>query len=323
MLDATSELSSSDRGPSRGLSHRLASGGHTSFTRRRHRKGIWFVLPFTIVFLLFTIVPLIYAVYLSFYQTKLIGGTTFAGWSNYIAIFQDSQFWGGMARVMIFAAIQIPVMLLVAFFFAVLFDIGIIKAGGIFRTIFFLPFAVPVVVSAIMWSFLLEPEFGPFTHLANSLGAHNANLLSPSLILPMIIVIVIWEWTGYNMIIMYTALRSVPREVIESALVDGASLWRIVTRVKFPLVRPAIVLLAVLNVIGAIQLFVEPSILSSFTPNISFGFTPTIFLYNTAIGNEQYNLAAAGAVILGIVIVMISVVALLVRHYSNRGAVAT
>lgn len=322
MSDAITKDSSSVARSKRRPWHRATGGGRTSFTLRRHRKGIWFVLPFTILFLLFTVVPLAYAVYLSFYQTKLIGGTSFAGWSNYVSIFQSSEFWGGMGRVMIFAAIQIPVMLLIAFFFAILFDLGIIKAGGLFRTIFFLPFAVPVVVSAIMWSFLLEPEFGPFTHLVNALGAHNADLLSPSLVLPMIIVIVIWEWTGYNMVIMYTALRSVPREVIESALVDGASLWRIVTRVKFPLVRPAIVLLAVLNVIGAIQLFVEPSILASFTPNISFGFTPTIFLYNTAIGNEQYNQAAAGAVILGIVIVLISVVALLVRRYSNRGVTA-
>ena len=110
--------------------------------------------------------------------------------------------------MIIFAAIQIPVMLAVAFFFATMFDLGVAKYGSLFRTIFFIPFAVPAVVGAVMWSFLLEPQFGPFVHLAHALGFANTDFFSSNLILPSIIVIVIWEWTGYNMIILYAALRT-------------------------------------------------------------------------------------------------------------------
>lgn len=285
-----------------------------SFSRRRHGRGLWFVAPFTLMFVLFTLVPLVYAVYTSLFTSRLVGGTVFSGFSNYQAILSSGQFWGGMVRVLIFAAIQIPVMLAIALFFATVFDIGMVRWGGFFRTVYFLPFAVPTVVSAIMWSFLLEPEFGPFTKLAENLGFHGANLLSPSLLLPMIIVIVIWEWTGYNMVILYTALRSVPRDTVEAAMVEGATLSKIILSVKLPMVRPALVMLGLLNFIGALQLFVEPSILASFTPNVSFGFTPTIFLYNTAIGNQQYDLAAAGAVVLGVVITIISVGSLMIRR---------
>ena len=130
-----------------------------------------------------------------------------------------------------------------------------------------------------------------------------------------IIVIVIWEWTGYNMVILYTALRSVPRDVIEAAILDDTPLWKIIVKVKLPMVRPAIVLLVFINTIGALQLFTEPLILQYFeTQAISVNFTPTLYIYNTAIAGGQYNLAAAAAVILGVVIVIISVSSLFVRR---------
>jgi multiple sugar transport system permease protein len=218
-------------------------------------------------------------------------------------------------RVVVFAAIQIPVMLAVAFFFATIFDLGVAKYGTVFRTIFFIPFAVPAVVGAVMWSFLLEPQFGPFVRFASAVGFHNTDYFSSGLILPTLIVIAIWEWTGYNMVILYTALRSVPRDVVEAAILDGTPLWKIILRVKLPLVRPAIVLLVFINTIGALQLFTEPQVLSYFqTQAISVNFTPTIYIYNTAIAGGQYNLAAAAAVILGLVIVVISVASLFFRH---------
>jgi multiple sugar transport system permease protein len=259
--------------------------------------------------------PLGYAIYTSLYTTRIIGGTVFTGAANYTQTLESGQFWSGVIRVIIFAAIQIPVMLAIAFFFATIFDLGVAKYGTLFRTIFFIPFAVPAVVGAVMWSFLLEPQFGPFVHLANSLGFHGTDYFSSGLILPTIIVIVIWEWTGYNMVILYTALRSVPRDVIEAAILDDTPLWKIIVKVKLPMVRPAIVLLVFINTIGALQLFTEPLILQYFeTQAISVNFTPTLYIYNTAIAGAQYNLAAAAAVILGVVIVIISVSSLFVRR---------
>jgi multiple sugar transport system permease protein len=287
----------------------------SAWIHRRDRRGFWFVAPFLAAFLVLMIAPLGYAIYTSLYTTRIIGGTVFTGAANYTQTVQSGEFWSGVIRVIIFAAIQIPVMLAIAFFFATIFDLGVAKYGTFFRTVFFIPFAVPAVVGAVMWSFLLEPQFGPFVHLAHALGLSNVDFFSPSLILPSIIVIVIWEWTGYNMVILYTALRSVPRDVVEAAILDDTPLWKIILRVKLPMVRPAIVLLVFINTIGALQLFTEPQILSYFqTQAISINFTPTIYIYNTAIAGQQFNLAAAAAVILGVVIVLISVSSLIFRR---------
>jgi multiple sugar transport system permease protein len=293
----------------------------SSWARRRDRRGAWFVAPFLLGFLLFMLVPLGYAIYTSLYTDRIIGGTSFTGAANYTQALESGQFWASVTRVIIFGAIQIPVMLAVAFFFACVFDLGVAKYGTFFRTVFFIPFAVPAVVGAVMWSFLLEPQFGPFTRLAGALGFPGTDYFSPSLIFPVIIVIVIWEWTGYNMMILYTALKSVPRDVVEAAILDDTPLWKIILRIKLPLVRPAIVMLAFLNTIGALQLFTEPQILETFQQgSISVNYTPSYYIWNTAIAGDQTNLAAAMAVILAVIIVIISALSLIIRR--RRGELA-
>jgi multiple sugar transport system permease protein len=287
----------------------------SAWTRRRDRRGIWFAAPFLLGFLLFMVVPIGYAIYTSLYTTRIIGGTVFTGAANYTQTLESGEFWSSVIRVVVYAAIQIPVMLAIAFFFATVFDLGVAKYGAFFRTVFFIPFAVPAVVGAVMWSFLLEPQFGPFVHLASALGFGNTNFFSSTLLLPSIIVIVIWEWTGYNMMILYTALKSVPRDVVEAAILDDTPLWKIILRIKLPMVRSAIVMLVFLNTVGALQLFTEPFILAYFeTGAVSVNYTPTLYIYNTAIAGDETNLAAAGAVILGLVIVVISAISLVFRR---------
>ena len=275
---------------------------------RQGRVAVGFTLPFLIVFALTMLAPIGYAIYTSLFTTKLIGGTAFSGFANYSHVLTTGMFWSGVERVAVFAAIQVPVTLFLAFFFAALFDLGVIRLGGFFRAVYFIPFAVPAVVAAIMWSFLLVPQYGAYTRLVGALGFPGTNFFSGNLIVGTIILIVIWEVTGYNMVIFYAALKAVPREVVESAIIDGASLAVIITRIKLPMVRPAVIMLCVLNLIGALQLFTEPSIVSSFEPGaVSFAFTPMIYIYNTAIGDGEYNLAAAAAVVFALVIAAASV----------------
>jgi multiple sugar transport system permease protein len=301
--------------PEHGRAAQRARAARTAWVRRRDRRGIFFVAPFLGAFVLFVLVPLGYAVYSSVYTTRIIGGTTFAGADNYRQVLGSGLFWNGVARVVVFGAVQITIMLAIAFFFAAIFDLGLVKFGRTWRTIYFIPFAVPIVVATLMWGFLLQPRFGPFPRLAEALGFPGTNFLSENMMLPSIIVIVIWEWTGYNMIILYTALKSVPRDIVEAALIEGAPVRKIVLKIKLPMVRPAIVMLIFLNSIGASQLFVEPLILNNYQSGVITNYyTPTYFIYNTAVAGSQYNLAAAMAVILGLVVVLISIAALIFRR---------
>ena len=268
-----------------------------------------------IVFTLFMVVPLIYAIYQSLYTTKLIGGTTFSGFANYSTVLKSGPFWGGVIRVIIFGGIQIPVMLAIAFFFATTFDLGVAKFGRFFRAIYFVPFAVPLVVSSLMWGFLFDPGYGPFNRVMNAIGFHNFNWLSNNWMVPSIIIIAIWEWTGYNCIILYTALKSVPRDIVEAAILDDTPLWRIILRIKLPMVRPAIIMLVFINTIGAMQLFIEPTILNSYQAGVVTNtYTPVIDIYSTAISNGEYQLGAAMAVVLAVVIIAISVTSLAFRN---------
>jgi multiple sugar transport system permease protein len=222
-------------------------------------------------------------------------------------------------RVLLFGVIQVPVTIAIAFFFAAIFDAGVVRFSRFFRTVFFVPFAVPGVVASVMWSFLLLPGFGPYSQFAQAIGLGKVDFFSSQLILPTIILIVIWEWTGYNMTILFTSLKSIPREVTEAAVMEGASLWRIILRIKLPMVMPSIVMLAFLNTVGAFQLFTEPSILAAFQPQaISFGFTPSLFVYNTAVGSGEYNLGAAAAVVLALIIGVISVGGFLLRRRNGE-----
>jgi multiple sugar transport system permease protein len=297
------------------VARRAPGGKRSAYQRRQGRGGLMFVTPFMIMYTLFMIVPIGYAVYESLYTTKLIGGTSFSGFANYSTVLQSGPFWGGVIRVVIFGAIQIPVMLAIAFFFATIFDLGVAKWGRVFRAIYFVPFAVPVVVSALMWGFLFDPAYGPFNRFMNAIGFHNFNWLSDTFMLPAIIIIAIWEWTGYNSIILYTALKSVPRDLIEAAILDDTPLWKIILRIKLPMVRPAIIMLVFINTIGAMQLFIEPNILNNYQAGvITNTWTPVYDIYSTSIQSGEYQLGAAMAVVLAIITIAISVASLAFRN---------
>ena len=285
----------------------------------RQWPGGLFVAPGLVLLTLFMVVPTIYAIYTSLFTSRLVGGTVYSGLDNYATVLQSAQFWDGVIRVLIFGIIQVPVTLVIAFLFAAIFDSGIIRFHKFFRTVFFMPFAVPGVVAAVMWSFLLLPGFGPYSKLLSAIGIGDVDFFSNQLILPTIVLIVIWEWTGYNMTILYTSLKAIPREVTEAAVLEGASLWRIILRIKLPMVMPSVIMLAFLNTVGALQLFTEPSILAAFQPQaVSFGFTPSLFVYNTAVGSGEFNLGAAAAVVLALIIGVISVFGFLVRRRNGE-----
>ena len=268
---------------------------------------------------LFMLVPTIYAIYTSLFTSKLIGGEHFSGLANYATVLRDGEFWEGVWRVLLFAVIQVPLTLALAFALAAVFEAGLVPGARIFRTLFFLPFAVPAVVAALMWSFLLLPGFGPYAKLLDAVGLHDVNFFSSRLILLTVVLVVIWEWTGYNMTVLYTSLTSIPKELTEAALMDGASFWRVAAGIKLPIVMPSIVMLTFLNGVGALQLFTEPSILATFQPQaVSFGFTPSLFVYHTAVGSGLYNLGAAAAVILAVIIGLISVAGLAIRRRNGE-----
>ena len=275
--------------------------------RKQYRAAYLFLLPFFIVFITMLVIPLVYAGYLSLFQSKLVGGDTFAGLANYVRALTDPQFLSGLGNVALFFIVQVPIMLGLALFFALALDSFRARGSKGIRLLIFMPYAVPAVVATLMWGYLYGPDFGPLAQMARALGFGTPEFLSPENILGSMMNIVTWEFIGYNMIILYAALRSIPGELYEAAEIDGAGQFRLAWSIKIPAIRPAIMLTVIFSIIGSFQLFAEPSLLNAIAPDaITNCFTPNYCAYNVAFINQELNYAAALAFVLGLVIALIS-----------------
>ncbi|MDX3659100.1 sugar ABC transporter permease [Streptomyces sp. ID05-26A] len=284
-------------------------------TRRHGAAGPLFVAPFMVLFALLFITPLAYSAYLSLFQHKLIGGTAFVGLDNYVTAVTDPLFLRGVGRVAVFFVLQVPVMLLLALLFALALDSGLVRLAKVVRLGIFVPYAVPSVVAALMWGYLYGPDYGPFAQLGRILGTGVPDFLGDGWILGSIANIVTWEFVGYNMIILYAALRTIPRELYEAAAVDGAGAWRIAWSIKLPALRPALLLTLLFSVIGSFQLFNEPKLLQPLVPTvIDSSYTANLYAFSLAFTGQQVNYAATVSFLLGLVIVIVSYAVMLTAN---------
>jgi len=278
-----------------------------------------FIGPFYLLFVLFTVGPLIYAAYLSLFTHTLTGANMFVGLQNYRTLFGTSDFWTGLVGVVLLGVVQVPVMLAISVFLAVVLDMGLVRYGPVFRLLYFVPFAIPGSVAAIMWGYLLVPDLSPLDVIFSHIGLGTPNLLGGGFLWPALGNILTWELLGYNMLIIYTALQAVPRELTEAAVIDGAGAWTIARSIRIPMVRGAIVLAGLFSVIGTLQLFTEPELLANLTGAINSHLTPNLYLYTQAFSGQEANLASAGSLVLAVIIaVAAGVISLALRRASAQ-----
>ncbi|MFG3155667.1 carbohydrate ABC transporter permease [Streptomyces sp. NPDC048219] len=280
-------------------------------TRRDRRSwaGWGFLGPFVAVFALVFLAPIAYSVYLSLFRDRLIGGTTFVGLDNYTQALQDDRFWASLGRVALFLAVQVPVMLGIALLVALALDSGRLYGRDFFRISIFLPYAVPAVVATLMWGFMYGTRFGLVGDIDDALGVTLPDPLSPGLVLASIGNIVTWEFIGYNMLIFYAALRVVPHSLYEAAEIDGAGQIRVITAIKLPAIRGALVIATIFSIIGSFQLFNEPNILQPLAPNaITTDYTPNFYTYSLSFNGQQHNYSATVAIVMGLITMVIAYV---------------
>jgi multiple sugar transport system permease protein len=258
--------------------------------------------PFLILYLLFFLAPFGYSVVLSLRSPRTNG---FVGLFNYGNVVGNGQFWSAVERMAYFGVIQVTLMICIAIALALLLDSPYIRGRKFFALAYFFPYAVPGVIAAVMWAFLLEPDLDNALNVPHLLGAASGalNPLSYRFVLYAMMLIVTWEWAGYNMTILLTSLTSVPREVLESGKIDGASELALAWRIKLPMIRRTVAFITVISIIGTLQLFNEPMILNDIA-SIGSTYTPNQLIYNTAFsfGNEQ--VAAAQSIVLALITVV-------------------
>lgn len=288
-----------------GRSARPRSRRHLS--RRAGAIPYLFLLPFGIFFLVFFIVPIFYALYQSFFTTQRSGlglgapTITFAGLSNYHDVLTDANFFSGIGRVLLFGVVQVPIMLGLALLLALLLDAKTARFRSFFRVSFFLPYAIPGVIAALLWGYLYTPQLSPFGQIAQLMHLPAPDFLGVNAILWSMANITTWTWTGYNMLIITAALQAIPGELYEAARIDGCSGWHIARSIKIPMVAPALVLTCIFSIIGTLQLFTEPVVLSAISNNVTSSYTPNYYAYFIAFSNNNYTYTAALCVVLALV----------------------
>jgi multiple sugar transport system permease protein len=262
-----------------------------------------FAAPFMVAFVLFVIAPLGYALYLSLFRTAMIGGQRFVFLENYQKAFVDQSFWRGLLNALQFGLYMTPVMLILALGAALLIDSKVVRGGGLFRLIIFIPYTVPGVIGTLLWGYLYGQNYGLIGQTLRGVGVSEPpNLLGPDWILQSLANVSVWQYLGYNFVILYAALQAVPRDLWEAAYVDGAKPRQVARFIKIPMIWPAIVIVLLFAIIGTIQLFNEPFLLKPVASVVvTDDFTPNIYTYSLAFRTQQYNYAGAVSFVMGLI----------------------
>lgn len=252
-----------------------------------------FISPFYILFLVFGIYPILFSFYLSFTEWKGLGPIKFVGLRNFELLFRDKVFWQSMTNGVILFFMYVPIMTFLALVLAVILNSKRVRGFRFFRTLLFIPYIMNIVAAGFTFRLLLNQKYG----LVNALlGIFNippvpwlesvwGGRISLSLL-------VIWAWLGYNMVIMLAGLQTIPGELTEAALIDGASSIQAFFYVTVPLMRPVILFSVVLSTMGSFNLFSEIYNLTGGGP-INATITPVILIFEQAFGNFRLGYASA------------------------------
>jgi len=279
----------------------------TDRPRRRRSDAVLvliFLLPFLLFFVAFYVLPIAWSLYLAMHTDEGLV-STFVGFRNFALAFTDSSFYQGLRTVLLFAVIQIPIMLIVGVSLTLLLDSGMVYGHKILRLAMFIPYAVPSVVSALVWGYLYTPSISPLSTVLKAAGLSHVNFLGPGMVLVSIMNIVTWEYTGNHIVVFHSALQAQSQDLQEAAEVEGANWFQIATRIKLPMLRPAVMMIGLFSIVGTLQLFNEPYIISSLV-SLSPSFTPNMYIYNVAFQYGNVNYASALAFMLAVITIGLS-----------------
>lgn len=281
-----------------------------SGARRREGLAAWlFALPFVLVFGVFMLVPLVSSFAMSFTDFLSSDAQTpfsvdFVGFRQYVALFEDPQFRQAMLNTGIVVIFGIPLTMALALALAVALNSGITKFRTLFRVGFYTPVVTSIVAVAVVWRFILQPD-GLLDTMLGWIGISGPNWLqSTTWALPSLIVMTAWRNMGTLMVIFLAGLQNVPREVQEASIMDGAGPWQRFRRITMPLLRPTLLLGAVLLSVAYLQFFEESFVMTQGGP-LDSTLSVTYFTYNQ-FGFGKYGYASAASYVLFAVIAALS-----------------
>lgn len=271
-----------------------------------------FILPSLIGFVLFYAYPAIRAVFISFTEWNLLSDPKFVGFGNYQDIFSDARFWRSLQNTLWYVLWNIPLQTILAIFLAVMLDRFSTALSTVLRSIIILPWLMPNVIVALLWLWILDPSIGIANVLLQSVGVPRQDFLgSPDQAMAWIAGINIWRHAGYNAILIFAGLKTIPKSLYEAASIDGANGWTQFWDITLPLLRPVLVFVMVTTVIGSFQVFDTIAVTTNGGPA---GATRVIIFYIIdEIFNRRISMGTATAASVVLFTILISVTIIQMR----------
>ncbi len=276
-----------------------------SIQRRDNIEGYLFTLPAVIGLFVFILIPIVASIVLSFTKWDLITDIEFIGIANYQELFGDEIFITSLLNTLKWVVLYIPLGLTLSFVLALAMDMPV-KGIGIFRTIFYLPYVSPMLVIALLFTWMYNTDFGIINYALNQIGLPSVPWLSDgNLAIFSICIMSVWKGAGYNMLIFLAALQGIPDSLYEAADLDGITPFQKVIYIKIPLITPSLYYVMIMSVINAFQVFNEIYIMTSGGPGYST-YTMSYYLWSNAFSYNRFGYACSMAIIMFIIILAVS-----------------
>ncbi len=282
-------------------------------SRLREGRAAWILaLPFLLLFLVFTVWPVLQSLFMSFTDTRAKDLRTpfsvdVVGLENFTKALTDETFLRSARNTAYFVLVGVPLTLTLGMAAAVALDRGITKFRSAFRLGFYTPVVTSIVAVAVVWQFLLQADFGLINTALGWFGIPGPNWLGdPNWSMPALIMMASWRNFGTSMIIFLAGLQAVPWMLHEAAAIDGASAWQRFRHITIPLMRPIILFVSVITMIGYLQFFEEPFVMTNGGP-LDSTISMSMYTYKQ-FGFGNYGYAAALSYLIFVVIAVVTAI---------------
>ncbi|MGZ9585532.1 carbohydrate ABC transporter permease [Paenibacillus marinisediminis] len=282
------------------------------------RAPYFFIAPTLILLTLFSLVPIVVALFISFTDMDMSGlgnlsNVDFVGFDNYVEVMADPLFLKAISNTLFYVIIGVPLVILFSLGIAILINLGTSRIFKAFRVVYYLPSVTNVVAVAVVWSYMYNPTLGLLNYVLDQVGLPAVPWLTdPTMAKVSLILLALWRAIGLNMIIFIAALQGIPKSYYEAAQLDGANTWQQIRNITVPMLRFAIFFVSITTMIGWLQFFEEPMIMTKGGP-LDGTTSVALFIYNNGFQLSNFGYAAAGSFILFAAIITITLIQLKVQ----------
>ena len=287
----------------------------------RRLQAWWFVAPALAVICVFFFLPVAAALVLSLtdfdiYALADLGNLRFVGLRNYLDLVATPLFWKALLNTLYFVVVGVPLSLCVSLVTALLLNARATRLRGFFRTALFAPVVTTLVAVAVIWRYLYNTRYGLLNYALGFAGIDPIDWLGdPRFAMPAIILFAVWKNFGYNMVILFAGLQTIPQELYEAARIDGATYLKQLRYITLPMLAPVLALVSILTVAGYFQLFAEPYVMTQGGPLQS---TMSVLYLMYEEGFKWWNLGTASAVAFVLFLFIFAVTVLELRLARQR-----